>query len=66
MKPVSAGQIRLPTDGYLAPTDMQRLLLGKTFDGKSENGRPQPQAVPPVGAAPSGAANAPAPGFTLN
>ena len=66
VKPVSAGQIRLPTDGYLAPTDMQRLLLGKTFDGKSENGRPQPQAVPPVGAAPSGVATAPAPGFTLN
>ena len=66
VKPVSAGQIRLPTDGYLAPTDLQRWLLGKTFDGKSENTRPQPQALPPATPAPSAAATTPAPGFALN
>jgi pilus assembly protein CpaC len=68
VKPVSAGQIRLPTDGYLAPTDLQRWLLGKTFDGKNETTRPQPQVVPPGAPAPSAAAPTPtpAPGFALN
>lgn len=68
VKPVSAGQIRLPTDGYLAPTDLQRWLLGKTFDGKNETTRPQPQVTPPGAPGPSAAATpaSPAPGFALN
>jgi pilus assembly protein CpaC len=31
VKPVNAGDITLPTDGFRAPTDLQRYLLGKTF-----------------------------------
>src|SRR3546814_16556100 len=33
VKPVSASAIRLPTDGAKAPTDVERILLGKTFSG---------------------------------
>ncbi len=31
VNPVNANDIRLPTDGYRAPNDLQRYLLGKTF-----------------------------------
>lgn len=65
VKPVSAGQIRLPTDGYQAPTDLQRWLLGKTFDGKSAATRPGAKGAPPAGA-PAATPAAPAPGFSLN
>jgi pilus assembly protein CpaC len=67
VKPMSAAQVRLPTDGYLAPTDLQRWLLGKTFDGKSAGTRPQPQAAAPATpAAPPSPPAMPAPGFALN
>ncbi len=46
VKPVSADQIKLPTDGYLAPTDAERLLLGKTFEGKTGQQRPVPTSAP--------------------
>src|SRR3546814_6754755 len=35
VKPVSASAIRLPPDGAKAPTDVERILLGKTFSGDS-------------------------------
>ncbi|MDB5690318.1 MAG: type and secretion system protein [Sphingomonas bacterium] len=79
VKPVSANQIALPTDGYRAPTDAQRLLMGQSFDGKSGGKRPVPTMAPPLApgtpplapARPSrspaaAAAPAAAPGFTLN
>jgi pilus assembly protein CpaC len=66
VKPVGAGQIKLPTDGYQAPTDLQRWLLGKTFEGKNASTRPSPKVVPPAGSSPAPAASAPAPGFSLN
>ena len=53
VRPVS-GQLALPTNGYRAPTDVQRIFGNKTYSGKS--------AVP--AAAPSGAASA-APGFKM-
>lgn len=58
VKPMSPDQVRLPTDGYQAPTDLQRWLLGKSFAGKSK----------PVAEADtkSKAAAAPAPGFSVN
>jgi pilus assembly protein CpaC len=31
VKPVNSGDIKLPTDGFQAPSDLQRYLLGKTF-----------------------------------
>jgi pilus assembly protein CpaC len=45
VEPVSANQIVLPTDGYKAATDLQRVLLGKTMG--SDNGpRPVPTMEP--------------------
>ncbi len=52
VKPVSAGQIALPTDGYKAPNDVERVLLGKTFSGQSGGERPKPNAAPPITARP--------------
>ena len=48
VKPVSASDIALPTDGYKAPTDAERLLLGQTFSGKSGATRPMPSMAAPV------------------
>jgi pilus assembly protein CpaC len=66
VKPVSANQIALPTDGYRAPTDAQRFLMGQTYNGKSNEGRPMPSmgnpqtvpAAPSIGAADPAAAPA--------
>nr|WP_245196501.1 type II and III secretion system protein family protein [Sphingomonas jejuensis] len=54
VRPVSANQIALPTDGYRGPTDAQRLILGSERDGRTE-GRPVPQTGAPVQVAPDGA-----------
>ena len=56
VRPVS-GQLALPTDGYRAPTDAQRVFLGKTYTGQSA----PPPAPVPVGPATAGAA----PGFRM-
>ena len=48
VKPVSANQVALPTDGYLGATDAQRLLMGQTFSGKSGQQRPAPAPAAPV------------------
>ncbi|MEO7133432.1 MAG: secretion system protein, partial [Vicinamibacterales bacterium] len=61
VRPVS-GQMALPTDGYRAPTDAQRVLLGQSYDGRS--GRPAGTAAPAPGIA-GGAAAVAAPGFKL-
>ena len=53
VKPVSAGQIALPTDGYKGATDFQRLIGGQSFDGKSGEKRPAPRMAPPVTSPPS-------------
>jgi len=55
VKPVSANEIALPTDGYKSPTDLQRLLLGKTFSGETGAQRPVPQMAPPTTVPPEGA-----------
>lgn len=47
VKPVSANQIVLPTDGYRAPNDAETILMGKTFEGKSGQKRPLPSAGTP-------------------
>jgi len=46
VKPVSANDIALPTDGYKNPTDLERVLLGKT-SSKSGEDRPKPTMVAP-------------------
>jgi pilus assembly protein CpaC len=48
VKPVSAGEIKLPTDGMTNPSDLQNLLLGEDFAGKSGTQRPKPTMAPPV------------------
>ncbi len=42
VKPASAKDIKLPTDGYRQPTDIGRVFMGETFDGKSGEQRPVP------------------------
>ncbi|WP_294076345.1 type II and III secretion system protein family protein [Sphingomonas sp.] len=53
VKPVNGNEIALPTDGYRAPTDAGRIILGQLSGGKSGEQRPMPQMAPPAGAAPS-------------
>lgn len=65
VKPVSGNDIALPTDGYKAATDAERLIQGKVFSGKSGSERPKPSSAAPVTNKPSiGAATPllPAPG----
>jgi pilus assembly protein CpaC len=79
VNPVDANDIKLPTDGYSAPNELQRLLGNQESAGKSGGTRPLPSAapeaktVPSVGAAEPDAktakrgavADVPAPGFNL-
>jgi pilus assembly protein CpaC len=68
---VDANAIKLPTDGYQAPNDIQRIFGNMESDGRSGRDRPKPkeapasqQATPPaprVGdAAPAAGSNQPA------
>ncbi|NIJ66816.1 pilus assembly protein CpaC [Sphingomonas leidyi] len=68
VKPVNANQIVLPTDGYKAPNDFDRVFMG-ALSSRDKNGeRPKPSMAPAdgqpsVGAyspAPAGQATAPA------
>ncbi len=42
VKPVNASDIKLPTDGYKAPDDLERIFLGKTNDSGDNSPRPGP------------------------
>jgi pilus assembly protein CpaC len=59
VRPVS-GQLALPSDGYRAPTDVQRNIEGQSFMGRSG-----PPAVPAVGTPTAAAPVAANPGFKL-
>ncbi|MBW6523017.1 type II and III secretion system protein family protein [Sphingomonas sp. RHCKR47] len=67
VKPVNGTDIALPTDGYKAPTDLQRVLLGQLTDGQSAAERPKPTmqvapaAAPAIGAAATTSAARPLP-----
>ncbi|MEO6091781.1 MAG: type II and III secretion system protein family protein [Novosphingobium sp.] len=54
VKPVNAGDIKLPTDGFRVPNELQQLLGGMSNDGVSGRDRPKPSAAPE--AAPAAAA----------
>ncbi|MBC2663926.1 type II and III secretion system protein family protein [Novosphingobium flavum] len=56
VKPVDANAIKLPTDGYQAPDDVQRIFGNQQSAGKSGADRPKPSA-----AAPTQSNNPPAP-----
>ena len=45
VKPVDANEVSLPTDGYLKPTELQRLIEFREADGVSGGERPAPQAT---------------------
>ncbi|MEO9130568.1 MAG: type II and III secretion system protein family protein [Sphingomonas sp.] len=62
VKPVNANEIVLPTDGYKAPTDIDRVLLGKLGGGTTGGDRPKPTMAPPADAAPAFGNAAPTPG----
>jgi len=61
VNPVNASDIKLPTDGFKSPNDLQRLLGNVEQDGKSGASRPMPSAAPAATAAPSLGAADPAP-----
>ncbi len=62
VKPVNANDVVLPTDGYKAPTDLGRVLLGELGGGQTGLDRPKPRMVDPAGGEPSvGAASPVAP-----
>lgn len=47
VKPVSESEIKLPTDGYNTPSDLERILLNKTASNLSGNEeRPKPTVAP--------------------
>jgi pilus assembly protein CpaC len=60
VKPVSAGQIALPTDGLSTATTSERVLLGRDVNGRSEQ-RPVPTSAQPVAVGPGVAALGQAP-----
>ena len=61
VKPVNANDIVLPTDGYRAPNDADRILLGAIATGDSGGDRPKPRMALPSAPPPSIGAVTPAP-----
>ncbi|MFA5966256.1 MAG: pilus assembly protein N-terminal domain-containing protein [Sphingomonas sp.] len=59
VKPVNANDIVLPTDGYKAPTDLSRVLMGQLGGGTTGGDRPKPSVATPNGGQPAFGANAP-------
>ena len=67
VRPVSANQIALPTDGHRSPDEAQRLLVGQENAGRSGEGRPVPTAAQPRTVAPGiGAVSEAAPAAPAN
>lgn len=50
VRPVNGNDIKLPTDGYKAPGDLERVFLGKLDSGNRAADRPKPamEASPPA------------------
>jgi len=62
VRPVEEADVHLPTDGFRAPNEAQRLFGNQLHDGQSGGRRPMPSAVESGGAAPTVGAAQPAPG----
>ncbi len=60
VKPVNASEIKLPTDGYVTPSDAERVFLGQLTNGQSGAQRPMPRMAPPAAVTPSLGAASPA------
>ena len=52
VNPIDANDVKLPTDGFQAPNDVQRLLGNMENDGKSGAERPHPTTAPDTATAP--------------
>ena len=52
VNPVNANDIKLPTDGYNNPNELQRVFGNQESNGKSGQQRPMPSASPDQGAPP--------------
>ncbi|MEA3262753.1 MAG: type II and III secretion system protein family protein [Pseudomonadota bacterium] len=52
VNPVDANDIKLPTDGYQSPNDIQRIFGNQENNGKSGVSRPLPSAAPASAPAP--------------
>jgi len=46
VNPVDANAIKLPTDGYQAPNDIQRIFGNQESAGKTGGDRPKPSQAP--------------------
>ena len=51
VNPVDANDIKLPTDGYQAPNDIQRIFGNQQSDGRNGGDRPKPKEAPATQAA---------------
>ena len=65
VKPVSANDIKLPTDAYQAPDDLSRLLLGQDNAGVTGGDRPKPRLDNSAGDADRARGGDAAPGFNF-
>lgn len=67
VEPVSANDIKLPTDAFRDSNDLQRLLLNQTSDGVTGGDRPKPRLDNNVGDAdrPRGGSSDVSPGFSI-
>ncbi|ABF52845.1 type II and III secretion system protein family protein [Sphingopyxis alaskensis] len=67
VEPVSANDIKLPTDAFRDADDLQRLLLNQTSDGVTGGDRPKPRLDSNVGDAdrPRGGGSDASPGFSI-
>ena len=60
VKPVNASDIKLPTDGFNTPNEVQRLLGNKDNAGESGASRPMPTAAPEAATNPEVSVSEPA------
>lgn len=66
VQPVSANEIKLPTDAYRTTNDLSRMLLNQTSDGITGGDRPKPKLESSAGEANRPRSTAPvAPGFSI-
>ncbi|MCB2076315.1 MAG: secretion system protein, partial [Novosphingobium sp.] len=59
VNPVNAADIKLPTDGYNTPNELQRLFGNMDGDGKSGGSRPTPSSAPDAATNPEVGLNEP-------
>jgi pilus assembly protein CpaC len=62
VKPVNANEIKLPTDAFRVPNDLDRIFANKVADGETGGTRPLPRAEQPPSSQNAGEAT---PGFSF-